>query len=86
VLRKLSEEKMQILLQDLYSFLDELPGHMDETREVRQRLAASAELLEGAEGATSTGVADELGDWLVGYFQLVSSPTATPFIPTKLMC
>ncbi|KAH9000613.1 origin recognition complex subunit 3 N-terminus-domain-containing protein [Lactarius hatsudake] len=51
------------------SFLDELPGHMDETREVSQRLATSAELLEGAEGATSTGVADEFGDWLAGYFQ-----------------
>ncbi|KAH9015607.1 origin recognition complex subunit 3 N-terminus-domain-containing protein [Lactarius pseudohatsudake] len=67
VLRKLSVEKTQILLQDLQSFLDELPGHMDETREVRQRLAAFAELLEGAEGAT--GVADEFGDWLAGYFQ-----------------
>ncbi|KAH9039965.1 origin recognition complex subunit 3 N-terminus-domain-containing protein, partial [Lactarius hengduanensis] len=65
----LSVEKTQILLQDLQSFLDELPGHMDETREVRQRLAAFADLLEGAEGATSTGVADEFGDWLAGYFQ-----------------
>ncbi|KAH9077755.1 origin recognition complex subunit 3 N-terminus-domain-containing protein [Lactarius deliciosus] len=62
VLRKLSVEKTQILLQDLQSFLDELPG---------------------AEGATSTGVADEFGDWLAGYFQLVSSPAATPFIPAK---
>ncbi|KAI9438315.1 origin recognition complex subunit 3 N-terminus-domain-containing protein [Lactarius indigo] len=67
--KKLSTEKMEILLQDLQSFLDELPGHMNEIREVRQRLAASSELLEGAEGATSTGVADEFGDWLVGYFQ-----------------
>lgn len=67
--KKLSVEKAQILLQDLQSFLDELPGHMDETREVRQRLAAFAEFLEGAEGATSTGVADEFGDWLAGYFQ-----------------
>ncbi|KAH9169541.1 origin recognition complex subunit 3 N-terminus-domain-containing protein [Lactarius sanguifluus] len=62
VLRKLSVEKTQILLQDLQSFLDELPG---------------------AEGATSTGVADEFGDWLAGYFQLVSPPAATPFIPAK---
>jgi len=36
---------------------------------VRQRLAATAELLDGGDGATSTGVADELGDWLAGYFQ-----------------
>ena len=42
---------------------------MDEIREVRQRLAAAAEASEGGEGITSTGVADELGDWLVGYFQ-----------------
>ena len=60
---------MQILLQDLRSFLEGLPGHMDEIREVRQRLAAAAEASEGGEGITSTGVADELGDWLVGYFQ-----------------
>ena len=62
-------EKLQILLQDLGSFLDRLPTHVDETREVRQRLAATAELLEGGEGA---GVANEFGDWLAGYFQLVS--------------
>ena len=48
---------------------------MDEIRQVRQRLAAAAELLEGGEGATSTGVANELGDWLAGYFQLVSTLT-----------
>ncbi|KAN0125281.1 Origin recognition complex (ORC) subunit 3 N-terminus domain containing protein [Lactarius tabidus] len=67
--KKLSAEKLQILLQDLGSFLDGLPAHMDETREVHQRLAATAELLEGGEGATSAGVADEFGDWLAGYFQ-----------------
>ncbi|KAH9064536.1 origin recognition complex subunit 3 N-terminus-domain-containing protein [Lactarius vividus] len=65
--KKLSVEKTQILLQELQSFLDVLPGHIDETREVRQRLTASTELLEGAEA--STGVADEFGDWLAGYFQ-----------------
>jgi hypothetical protein len=42
---------------------------MDEIREVHQRLAAAAEVPEGGEGATSTGVADEFGDWVVGYFQ-----------------
>lgn len=67
--KKLSTEKLQILLQDLGSFLDTLPGHMDETREVHQRLAATAEMLDGGEGATSAGVADEFGDWLAGYFQ-----------------
>jgi hypothetical protein len=56
---------------------------MDETREVHQRLAATAELLEGGEGATSAGVADEFGDWLAGYFQLVSLP---PPFQQKLMC
>ncbi|KAI9464079.1 origin recognition complex subunit 3 N-terminus-domain-containing protein [Lactarius psammicola] len=61
--------KSAILLEDLQSFLDELPGHMDETREVRQHLAGTAELLEGGEGGTSSGVADEFGDWFVGYFQ-----------------
>ena len=44
---------------------------MDETQEVRQRLAATVELLEGGEGATCAGVANEFGDWLAGYFQLV---------------
>ena len=73
VLRKLSTEKLQILLQDLGSFLDKLPTHVDESREVRQRLAATVELLEGGEGATYAGVAAEFGDWLAGYFQLVSS-------------
>lgn len=68
-------EKTQILLQDLRSFLDGLPGHMGETQEVRQRLAAAAELFEGGEGATTTRVADEFGDWLVGYFQLVLFPS-----------
>ena len=48
---------------------------MDESQEARQRLAATTELLESEGGATSTGgAADELGDWLAGYFQLVSSP------------
>src|SRR6266404_260189 len=63
---------MQILLQYLQSFLDELPRHMDEIREVRLRLAVTAELLEGGKGATFTEVADEFGDWLMGYFQFVS--------------
>lgn len=81
--RKLSTEKLQLLLQDLGSFLDTLPGHMDETREVRQRLTATGELLEGGEGATYAGVAGEFGDWLAGYFQLVSS---FPLFQQKLMC
>ena len=82
VLRKLSTEKLQILLQDLGTFLDKLPTHVDQTREVRQRLAATAELLEGGEGAIYAGVANEFGDWLAGYFQLVS---LSPLFQQKVM-
>jgi hypothetical protein len=41
---------------------------------VKQRVATTAELLEDdGEGADSAQIADEFGDWLIGYFQLVSS-------------
>jgi hypothetical protein len=76
--RKLSGERLSILLRELLSFLDELPDHLDEVHDVQQRVATTAALLEDdGEGADSAQIADEFGDWLIGYFQSVFLPAAT---------
>lgn len=69
--RKLPREKLQTLLRELREFLDELPDRPDEVRALRQRVATTAGLLEGGGEDTSdpSPIADEFGDWLMGYFQ-----------------
>jgi origin recognition complex subunit 3 len=70
--RKLPREKLHTLLRELRSFLDKLPDHRDEIREVRQRVATTAGLLEqDHEDGTSDPplIADDFGNWLMGYFQ-----------------
>ena len=60
------------MLRELRSFLDGLPDHLDEVHEARQRVAITSGLLEdNGEGSHSAQVAEEFGDWLVGYFQSV---------------
>jgi origin recognition complex subunit 3 len=70
--RKLSGEKLSVLLRELQSYLDELPDHLDEVHKVQQRLTATATLLEDdREGDESAQLSDEFGNWLIGYFQSV---------------
>jgi hypothetical protein len=70
--RKLSDEKLSVLLQELRSYLDELPDNLDEVQKVQQRVTTTALLLEGdREGDESSQIADEFGNWLIGYFQSV---------------
>ena len=70
--RKLSGEKLSILLRELQSYLDELPNHLDEVHKVQQRVTTTALLLEDdREGDESAQTADEFGNWLIGYFQSV---------------
>jgi origin recognition complex subunit 3 len=76
--RKLSGEKLSILLGELRSFLDELPDHLDEVHEAQQCVTTTAALLEDdKESADGAQIADEFGDWLIGYFQLVFLPATT---------
>ncbi|KAI9511375.1 hypothetical protein F5148DRAFT_1280920 [Russula earlei] len=68
--RKLSGEKLLALMQALRSFFDALPDHPDEVHEARQRVATTARLLEdNGDGSDGAHLADEFGDWLIGYFQ-----------------
>ena len=70
--RKLSGEKLPVLLQELRSFLAEIPDHLEGIHEARQRVETASRLLEDEddeEGPNYVQVAEELGDWLVGYFQ-----------------
>lgn len=62
-----------ILLGELRSFLNALPDHLDEVHEAQQRLLSTVAQLEDddKEGADNAQIADEFGDWLIGYFQLV---------------
>ncbi|KAI0252766.1 origin recognition complex subunit 3 N-terminus-domain-containing protein [Lactifluus subvellereus] len=71
MVKKLPGEKLQTLLRELLSFLDELPDHLDDVRAVRQRVATTAELLEGGGEGTSdpSPIANKFGDWLMGYLQ-----------------
>lgn len=70
--RKLSGEKLSVLLRELRSYLDELPDHLDEVHKVQQRVTTTALLLEDdREGDEGAQTADEFGNWLVGYFQSV---------------
>ena len=72
--RKLSGEKLPVLLRELRSFLDEVPDHLEGIHEARQRVETASRLLEDevdGEGSNSVQVAEEFGDWLVGYFQSV---------------
>jgi len=58
------------LLRELRSYLDELPDHLDEVHKVQQRVITAAALLEDdRKGADNTQIADEFGNWLIGYFQ-----------------
>jgi origin recognition complex subunit 3 len=70
--RKLSGEKLSVLLRELRSYLDELPDHLDEVHKVQQRVTTTALLLED-DGESDEGAqaADEFGNWLIGYFQSV---------------
>lgn len=68
--RKLSGEKLSVLLRELRSYLDELPDHLDEVHRVQQRVTTTTLLLEDdGEGDESTQIADEFGNWLIDYFQ-----------------
>lgn len=70
--RKLSGEKLSVLLRELRSYLDELPDRLDEVQKVQQRVTATALLLEDdREGDEGAQVADDFGNWLIGYFQSV---------------
>jgi origin recognition complex subunit 3 len=70
--RKLSGEKLSVLLRELRSYLDEIPDHLDEVHKVQRRVTTTALLLEDdGEGDEGTQTADEFGNWLVGYFQSV---------------
>jgi hypothetical protein len=70
--RKLPREKLSILLRELQSFFEELPDHLDEVREAKQRVATTAARFEDEEeGAGSVPVAYQLGDWLIWYLRLV---------------
>ncbi|KAI0279572.1 origin recognition complex subunit 3 N-terminus-domain-containing protein [Russula aff. rugulosa BPL654] len=68
--RKLSDEKLSVLLRELRSYLDELPDNLDEVQKVQQRVTTTALLLEDdREGDESSQIADEFGNWLIDYFQ-----------------
>jgi hypothetical protein len=68
------------LLRELRSYLDELPDHLDEVHKVHQRVTTTVELLEdNRESADYAQIADEFGDWVIGYFQLVYLPAASAF-------
>ena len=70
--RKLSGEKLSVLLRELRSYLDELPDQLNEVQKVRQRVTTTTLLLEDdKEGDESAQIADEFGNWLSGYFQSV---------------
>jgi hypothetical protein len=71
--RKLSGEKLSVLLRELRSYLDELPDHVDEVHKVQQRVTAATALLleDDMEGDESAQIADEFGNWLIDYFQSV---------------
>ena len=70
--RKLPGEKLSVLLRELRSYLDELPDHLDEVHKVQQRVTTTAMLLEDdKEGDESAQIADEFGNWVIGYFQSV---------------
>ena len=70
--RKLPGEKLSVLLRELQSYLDELPDHLDEVHKVQKRVTAASLLLESdGEGEESAQIADEFGNWLIGYFQSV---------------
>jgi hypothetical protein len=70
--RKLSGEKLSVLLRELQSYLDELPDHLDEVHEVQQRVGTAALPLEDdRESDEGAQIADEFGNWLIGYFQSV---------------
>jgi hypothetical protein len=70
--RKLSGEKLSVLLRELQSYLDELPDHLDEVHKVQERVTTTSLLLEDhREGDESAQIADEFGNWLIGYFQSV---------------
>ncbi|KAI0252794.1 hypothetical protein BJV78DRAFT_1281382 [Lactifluus subvellereus] len=76
--KKLPGEKLQTLLRELRSSLDELPDHLDDVRAARQRVATTAGLLEGGGEGTSdlSPITGEFGDWLMGY----SSSTSRTFV------
>lgn len=85
--RKLSDEKLSVLLQELRSYLDELPDNLDEVQKVQQRVTTTALLLEDdREGDESSQIADEFGNWLIGYFQSVFTSSSRESISAdKLM-
>jgi len=84
--RKLSGEKLPVLLRELRSFLDEIPDHLEGIHEARQRVETASRLLEDEdEGGWSNNVqvAEEFGDWLVGYFQSALFLPAAFFSPFR---
>jgi hypothetical protein len=73
------------LLRELRAFLDEIPDRLEGIREARRRVETASRQLEDGddgEGSNSVPVAEEFGDWLVGYFQsvffLVFQPLFSP--------
>jgi len=85
--RKLSGEKLPVLLRELRSFLDEIPDHLEGIDEARQRVETASGLLEdededdGEGSNSSVQVAEEFGDWLVDYFRSVFF---SPFFQSRI--
>jgi hypothetical protein len=68
------------LLRELRSFLEELPDHLEEVHEARERVATTSRLLED-DGAPQ--IAEEFGDWLDGFFQSVFFRQWKVFFPCR---
>jgi hypothetical protein len=83
--RKLSGEKLSVLLRELRSYLDELPDRLDEVHKVQQRVTTTTLLLEDdREGDEGVQIADEFGNWLIGYFQSVLSSSSREIISADI--